>query len=162
MSIRNGMNNHPMVTAGALIVIIAGIGAITWLRIQEFSPSKPRNYYTIDDGMNYFSDDPERITPFEYKGKQAVRAHIFLASDGKKFVGYLERATPEAGAVIKRIKNRKPTDPPPTPADMGVAMSGREFKKPGTKDWVAASNGAEVSRVTTVTSKDGTPAIEIE
>jgi hypothetical protein len=156
------MNNHPMVMASGLIVIIAGIGVITWLRIQEFSPSKPNGYYTIDDGANYFSDDPERVTPFDHKGKQAVRAHVFRGPDGKKFVGYLERVTPEAAAVIKRVRNRKPSDPPPTPMDMGVAMSGREFKKPGTKEWVPANKGAEVSKITNVTTPDGTPAIEIE
>jgi hypothetical protein len=161
VDIRKWMNDHPMLMASGLGVVILGIVLITWFRIQNLTPSKPRGYYTVDDGANFFSDDPEKVTPFEYKGKQAVRAHVFRGSDGKQFVGYLERVTPEAGAVIKKARNRKPTDPPPTPAEMGVAMSGREFKKPGSKDWVAM-NKPEVRDITTVTGPDGVPAIEVE
>jgi hypothetical protein len=156
------MNNHPMVMVSILGIAIVGIGVVTWLRIQEFTPSKPRGYYTIDDGASYFSDAPDLVTPFEYKGKQAVRAHVFRDPAGKKFVGYLEQNNPQSGAIIKRVKKRKPTDPPPTPAEMGIVLSGKEFKKPGAKDWVPGNKGAEVGAITTVTGPDGVPAIEVE
>ena len=146
-------------------MLIAAIGAIiaaTVWQVRSLTPSKPGAYYTIDDGKSWFRDDPQKVTPFEYKGKQAVRAHVFRGPDGKEFVGYLSRLTPRAADVIRKVQQRKPTDPPPTPAEMGVAQGGREYKRPGDAAWVPLEKGAEVQKITTVTGPDGSAAVEVE
>jgi hypothetical protein len=162
LSLRDVVNRNPAATAGVLIVAIAGIIAATVWQVRSLTPSKPGAYYTIDDGKNWFKDDPQRITPFEYRGKQAVRAHLFRAADGKEFVGYLTRHTPQAAEVIRKVQARKPTDPPPTPAQMGIAQAGREFKRPGDAEWVPLQKGAAVQQITNITGPDGTPAVEVE
>jgi hypothetical protein len=141
---------------------VLGLVALIWWQIRGATPDVPKAYYTIDDGVSYFADDPTRVTPFEYRGKQAVRAHVFRGSDGKEFVGYLERSNAAGVAVMKRVRNRKPGDPPITPADIGVAISGREFKKPGGEEWVPSSRGAEVQKITTVSGPDGQPVFEMD
>jgi hypothetical protein len=162
LSIRDVINRNPAVTAGVLIAGIAAVIALTVWQMRSLTPSKPGAYYTIDDGKNWFKDDPQRVTPFDYKGKPAVRAHVFRGADGKEFVGYLTRHTPQAAEVIRRVQRRKSTDPPPTPADMGIAQGGREYKRPGDAEWVPLQKGAEVQKITAVTAPDGSPAVEVE
>jgi hypothetical protein len=162
LAFRDLVNRNPAATAGLLILAIAAVVAATWWQMRQLTPSRPGAYFTIDDGKTYFSDDPERITPFEHKGKQAVRAHVFRGPDGRRFVGYLSRHTPGAADVIRKVRNRKPNDPPPTPAEMGLAQGGREFKRPGAAEWVPLKDGAEVQKITAVTAPDGSPAVEVE
>ena len=162
VGLRDLINRNPALTAGLLILGIGAIVALTWWQMRDLTPSKPGAYFTVDDGRNYLRDDPERITPFDHKGKQAVRAHVFRGSDGKKFVGYLSRHTPDAAEVIRKVRNRKPTEPPPTPAEMGIAQGGREFKRPGDEEWVPLKDGAAVQKITAVTAPDGSPAVEVE
>ncbi len=162
MSLRDWMNNHPAFTRSLALAAVVAIGVVIWMEMRSFSPDKPGVYYTIDDGASYFSDAPDRVTPFERRGKQAVRAHVFRINDGEPFVGYLERQTPQAGAMIIKMKNRKPGDPTPTPAEIGMVMAGREFKKPGEAAWVPLSKGALVQKITAIAGPDGTQAIEVE
>ena len=161
MSLREIVNRNPAVTAALLIVAIAGVVALTVWQMRSLPPSKPGAYYTTDDGKNWFADDPQRVTPFDHKGKSAVRAHVFRGADGREFVGYLTRHTPQAAEVIRRVQARKPTDPPPTPAEMGVVLGGREFKRPGDAKWIPQKDPA-VQQITAVTAPDGSPAVEVE
>jgi hypothetical protein len=161
LSLRDSLNQRPVLAASLVGMALLALVALIWWQIRGATPAVPRTYYTIDDGVTYFSDDPTRVTPFEYRGKQAVRAHVFRGPDGKEFVGYLERSNPAAVAVMNRVRNRKPNDPPITPADIGVATAGREVKKPGDKDWVP-SRGERAQKITTITAPDGSPAIEVE
>jgi hypothetical protein len=162
LSLRDVVHRNPAATAGVLIVAIAGIIAATVWQVRSLTPSKPGAYYTIDDGKSWFRDDPQRVTPFDYRGQQAVRAHLFRGADGKEFVGYLTRHTAQAAGVIRKVQTRKPTDPLPTPAEMGMAQGGREFKRPGTAEWVPLQQGAAVQKITNITAPDGTPAVEVE
>ncbi len=151
MSFRDMMNKRPRLSGAIALVGVLAIGILIWFQAKSLAPPKPGAHYSNDDGASYFSDAPDRVTPSDRNGKPAVRPRV-SQNDGKPFVGYLERQTPQAGALITRVKNRKPGDPSPTPAEMGIVMSGREFKKPGEPSWIPLGKGELVRKITSITA----------
>jgi hypothetical protein len=162
MGIREVLNKYPYLGYSA-IPVFAGIIIMSVRSAKDVEPTGIHTaFYTIDDGKSYFSDDSKLIPPFDYHGNQAVRAHVFTAKDGKPFVGYLDRVNPAAAAQIKKMQDRKPTDPPIPMSDMGIVITGHEYKRPGDKDWVKGSDMAQASKVRAIVGSDGTPLIEVD
>lgn len=118
----------------ALLLIIAGTGVVIW---QETRP-KPRDepvlraYYTTDDGKTWFTDDAERLPPFDHDGRQAVRLHLFTCDEGKtRFVGYLEKLPEEAFTTLKA----EGQDPAKMDDDDIAERFGWLAKRPGDAEW---------------------------
>jgi hypothetical protein len=100
MRVRDAMNERPAlgIGVGAGVILIAiffmfvrmhGGGAGT-----ELLPKSA--WYTDDDGQSFFVDSADKVSPFDHKGKVAVRACYYTCDGGKtKFLSHLERFTAE-------------------------------------------------------------------
>jgi len=155
VSLRETINKNPKQTTA----ITAGIIGLAFLVIiwQACSGSGKgaigKSYYTIDDGKTYFVDASNKIPPFKYEGKDAVRAHVFSCDGGKtKFVGYLEMYDPQTKKVMEDAISGKA--PPSAYAGYtGQAM----VKKPGMPQWIPLMPGTTQMYAATVqvTCPDG-------
>jgi hypothetical protein len=162
MGIREALNKRPyLALAGIPLVVGVVVMGVRSARNVEPGPITT-GFYSADDGKTFFSDDAQRIPPFDHHGNQAVRAHIFRGPDGKTFVGYLEKVTPEASLLIRKMQLRKATDPPMPMNEMNTVLAGHQFKRPGDKDWIGGTDAAGSSKVKDITGNDGTPLIEVD
>lgn len=160
MGLRETLNERPGLVAGAAAGIL--LLAVLLIGLQMFrTPDLTRqgtgnqHFYTTDDGASLFADDALKIPPFDHQGGQAVRAKVFTCDGGKtRFVGYLERYTTEALALLRPAS---PASPPPEDAVRAALESGLEAKRPGNPRWVPMRNAPEFRRITTVNCPDGTP-----
>src|SRR3954471_9854250 len=140
MGIRETINNNPRAATGVMIgVVVLAIGYVVvqvMASRKKFPDSSPDSYFSIDDGKTFFTANSDNVPPFEYNGKQAVHACVFQAN-GQRFVGYLERYTPEARAAILAGKR--------TPQ---IERFGRELKRPGDPIWVKSGDLATEPKIT--------------
>lgn len=161
MGIRETLNQHPSIAtvAAAVLILGAGVYLLAFMR-QEAAPRYGSvAYYTDDDGKTYFEDDIRKIAPFDHKGKQAYRAHVYTCDGGKtKWVAYMEGYAPEVRqkvAEIMEYQRQAEADPnrqPPPDKDPIYVMPefnrlGLMYKKPDKPGqppnrWVKASDGA--------------------
>lgn len=162
MGIRESLNKRPYLAYAAIpLIAVAVVMGVRSARNVE--PSGIHSgFFTVDDGNTFFSDDAQRIPPFDHHGSQAVRAHVFMGPDGKQFVGYLEKVTPEAAEIIRKVQQRKATDPPTPMSEVNTALSGHLFKRPGDKDWISGADSGGAYKVKTITGPDGSPLIEVD
>ena len=97
--------------------IVAGISLVAILiLIYLIYPSHPlenvarpagaMRYFSTDDGKTWFADEATKLAPFRKDGKDAVRAYVFKCADGKKFIAFLERLTPEGKKKVEAIRSR--------------------------------------------------------
>ena len=136
---------------GAFAIVAVVLAILSW-RATTPAPAKiPEAYFSTDDGATYFPGDGKQLPPFEHDGAMAVRAYVFRCKDGKTFVGYLERYTDKAKAVLADIEKR-----PLTPAEVKTLTMGREYKKPG-KDaaWITLTPGEAQMRSIVLRGKMG-------
>ena len=107
MGVREWMDTHRgATTAIVVLLVLLAVGAIVaqvMANRKAYPSGMPDSYFTIDDGKTFFVAGSENIPPFDYKGQPAVHAYVFQCG-GKKFVGYMDRYTPEARSVDSRRK----------------------------------------------------------
>ena len=157
MRVRAFFNRHPAATALVVLVLtaLAVASVVNQLRPQEemrFIP--PKDFYTVDDGQTWFTDDIDKITPFDHAGKPAVLVRLFTCDGGKtRFVGYLEKL-PDGALEKFRAARRLPADAVPE-ADDVAAMVGSLVKRKGEADWVPSSDPQRYAQVTQVHCPDG-------
>ena len=151
MGLRETLNQNPAITTGATIgLIVVILAVIIWQSVGGGGPgtpsSTPKAFYSIDDGKSWFADDASKIPPFDKGGKQAVKAMVF-SCNGKQFVAWLQRYTPEAKQKIETAMKSGGGKP-----DFGridtVQMTGVEVKAPGGKDWVKQTDPAAAKIMT--------------
>jgi hypothetical protein len=147
MGIREWVNGNPRVTAGAIglvvVAAIAGVVVQVMANRKKFPDGSPASFFTVDDGKTFFAAGSDNIPPFEYNGKQAVQAYVFEAG-GKRFVGYLERYTPDARKAILEGKHSPQ-----------VVLHGRELKKPGERTWTKSGDLNVEAKITHVSPPPG-------
>ena len=123
MNIRQKLEDHQLLVIAIAIAII--LGAIVLIFVQQRAAStsvKTDVFFTVDDGTTLFSDDSTRQPPFDYNGKQAVRAFVFSCDGGShRFVQYLMK--------IRSAAIQIPGAPPQQSTTPMV-------KKPGDSVWV--------------------------
>jgi hypothetical protein len=147
MGIREWTEKHPK----AIVSLVGACICVTLVTVvvqvlagrRSITTQVPDSFFTVDDGKTYFTASGSNIPPFDYEGHQAVAAHVFEAS-GKRFVGYLERYTPEAHKLME--ENHA------TPA---TQIYGRELKKPGGTTWIKSGDFHAVAELTDVHCPDG-------
>jgi len=157
MDIREKVNQNPGIAIGsACAVIIVAIGiAVLQLRgssVTEQAAVSGKLFFTTDDGKTWFSDDTKNIPPYAKDGKEAVRAYVYQAGNGTKFVGFLERYSPAGKkaleAVIARPEALAAGDP------FLEAAGQLQWKKPGDANWIDADD-PRVEAVMKVVSPKG-------
>jgi hypothetical protein len=98
MSIRERLQGNKItgVVIGASLLFVAAIA----IAIQFWPQKKPdlaRQYYSVDDGQTWFSDEVSHVAPFDHDGKTAVIAEIYTYDNGNKmFCPYLAKYTDDA------------------------------------------------------------------
>lgn len=146
MSLRQMINGNPAIGAAIAVVLIAvAVGAI-WYNMQPATYGPPtKAFYTIDDGKNLFVDEINKQTPFDYEGKQAVKAYVYTCDNGKtQFVAYLERLPDGAKAPAAVVETPEEAPAPKNEAEARAMATKRPtlgqftalVRKPGEKDWV--------------------------
>lgn len=150
MGIRQIIETHKKLSiiAGTMVLIGATWFCVWNMRGESLSPTT-RWYFTVDRGRTWFSDDVNKIPPFDHDGKPAYRARIFSCDGGStKWCGYIERCNPEVKAKIDESLARG------VPANTLVmtAAAAIEVERPGgtDADWVPRSNTKAYNEVTTV------------
>jgi hypothetical protein len=162
VGLRETLNENPgLTTAATAIIILTALGFGLWQFMRgsgaggsATSGGPARAYFTIDDGKTWFEDSLAKLPPFQHDGKTAYRARLFTCDGGKtKFVGYLERFTPEMRAHIESLQKGGPGTIPMESQESG----GIEVKKPGTGDkgWVKRSDPTAQKLIEAVTCPDG-------
>jgi hypothetical protein len=139
----------------AAVVLVGAVIAII-VQAQSLGPAGPGDaFYTVDDGKTFFAGDSRKLAPFDYGGKQAVRAHVFEC-EGKKVVGYMSRYTPESLELFEEAKAARAEGRPPKNVQKlaTVAFTGTELKKPGADKWVI-QNDKNAPRIRIFKCKDG-------
>lgn len=156
--------------AVGVTVLIVGIvlALVSWHSTAGPSAVAPKAFFTDDDGATYFTDRDAHLVPFDHDGRPAVTAHVFKTSSGKMFVGWEERNTDAALAVLKAIQQAEEHPDVPfkvTPQQRQIISAGREYKKPSDKGWTPEPPGdghmfaATMSR--SIKSPDGSNAEEV-
>jgi hypothetical protein len=160
MNAREALSRHPRLSMTAAIVCV--LIAIASLLLQTRGGSAPsagnaKAFFTVDDGQTWFTDDLTNLPPFDKDGKQAVRAFVFRCSDGKEFVGYLQRFTPDAKRAIEKINTPDPnrTGPPDTSGVRMAYTSGREVKRPGDTKWTSGADGPKSAQIISIKCPNG-------
>lgn len=113
-------------------------------------------YYTTDDGVTLFPDRADRVAPFDYKGRPAVRARVFSCDGNKtRFVGYLEKFDTE-GAKLREDTMAK-GGAASAPAGMLVKKAGAQYVQ-----WVSMNDGGAYMDVINVTPPPGEAGAMVE
>jgi hypothetical protein len=147
MGAREWLNQHPNVAiGGGIAVAIAAIGLIV-LEIRStqhrYPTAAPDSYFTVDDGKTFFAATSDNVPPFDYKGQQAVEAHVFQCGN-QKFVGYMERFIPKYHDIVvaKGLSSN-------------AEEYGREIKKPGDAKWLPSGDLRTEAKLTEVHCPNG-------
>lgn len=164
MGLRETLNRNPAITTGVTIaIIVVALILILWQTLVSNQPGKvsTQGYFTTDNGATTFADKLENVPPYMYEGKEAVRAYLFKCSDGKKFVAYLERYTPEAKTALEQARAKRkanPQDPMAMQPALSMAMqSGTVVKKPlDTGPWHSQRDHQGYAQVVQIKCPDGT------
>lgn len=162
MGLRETMNKNPQLTTGVTIgITVLAIALIVWQlmpsRTSVEAPTKA--YYTIDDGKTFFVDAavPERLPPFTYQGKEAVRAHVYrYGENGQLFVVYMEQLTKPAKETLEKFY-KDPANKGKVHPDLYDDRSW-QVKKPG-KPWIGRTFQT-LDAVSAAPEKNGEFAIE--
>jgi hypothetical protein len=146
--VREKINQHRRATAGIVVAVVALVSSVIVMQVlagrRAFPTSAPEAFFSVDDGQTFFAASSENVAPFDFQGKQAVRAYVFECA-GKRFVGYVERYTIPARATLINEKKSTPE----------LQIHGRELKKPGEATWVSSGDFAAIAKVTDVRCPDG-------
>jgi len=152
MGLRDRLNQNGGLVTGIITAVVVLATALAVVQVmasrRKIQTKLPDSFYTVDDGKTFFKANSENVAPFDYDGKQAVQAYVFEAN-GKRFVGFLERYTPEAKKAIAEGKATPQTQ-----------VYGRELKRPGDPTWIKSGDFAAVGRVTDVRAPDGSAGLE--
>src|SRR5271170_6898157 len=140
MHLRKTISNSPRLGLGAAGVFVLLCAVFVFLQMRGGNAPSEGNakaFFSADDGKTWFADDMTNVPPYDKDGKQAIRAFVFRCSDGKEFVGYLQRFTPDAKRAIEQRQTPDPnrTGPPDTSAIRMAYTVGREVKRPGDAKW---------------------------
>lgn len=155
MGVREQMNKSPALMGAVGGLVLLGAIAAIWFQSQGPSLAAGTSFYTDDEGLTYFNDDPALLVPFERNGKQVVRAFVFQCGKDKPFVGFMERLPPDQKTVLEKVAARKQSDPPPSPQDLAILMQPKEIRVPGTPEWKRETEMAAVMRVMQKPCPDG-------
>ena len=164
MGVREKVNENKTVGAGVaaafLVVGLALLGAQLMGGRKDAAPPAPTQaFYTDDNGKTFFKGDANQIVPFDHGGKQAYRADVFQAADGKQFVGLIYRFTDTGRRDMADYLKTRPRDPDGM-VRVAIEQRGMQVKRVsgGEKDWVVADDVAVQQLQASMRDPTGKPA----
>ena len=137
MTLRKRLNQNPRATAaavGGLVLLAIVVAAVSSRPPGAGGAPAPagKEFFSVDDGKNWFADDAAKLPPFDHQGKPAYRARVYRCPHGKEFVSHLERYNDaDKKRLEAAIANAEPGS-----AEFAIALDELEVKKPGGKEWV--------------------------
>ena len=160
MGIRETLEKKKNLSVGlAAAMIVLGVATIIWQLATAHPDTRniiPNEFFTVDDGQTFFTAKANNVAPFDYNGKEAVKAAVYQCG-GKRFVAYMSRYTPDARKVMAAVAEAElaamntkggtasRSGPAPNPGAVREAtMNGRELKRPGDKEWIRSTNRQKV------------------
>jgi hypothetical protein len=154
MGVRESLEkNKPLAVGFAVVFIAAAIGLMVWSNRSGMPAPLKQAYYSDDDGKTFFSDDINRVYPFDHSGKQAYRAYVFRAGGGKPFVGYLAGLTDKGRKQLEGLR-AKANDGEAVQAINQLMETEMLVKKPGGTKWVL-TNSPEAAAIMNVAAAPG-------
>ena len=168
LGLREILNRYTRASIGGVCAVLLVTVVFGYSQMKPGKLSAPSAYFSADDGKTFYADDSTIVAPFESHGQPVYGAQVFECADGKRFVGYLERAvSPEAKKIVEEGRRaaaeafvQHPTAGPGAEL-MNSIRAQLEIKKPGETKWVPA-NSPEADRIYAVKCADGSvpsPAI---
>ena len=145
--------------AAMLFVAAIAIAIQFW---PQKKPNLARQYYTVDDGQTWFSDQVSHVAPFDHDGKTAVIAEIYSYDDGSKtFCAYLAKYTDDAkkqleAQIADAQAKGQPVDAVPLLHDALFMRSNMFVKLPGPKNSWMAYTDPRAAEVFSIHTPDGT------
>jgi hypothetical protein len=155
LGIRQNLNESKISTAIlTLVIVVSAVLFVLWYS----RPSQPagfttREFFSDDDGITWFVDDGTKLAPFDHHGKQAVLAKVFQCSNGKMFVGYLEKLSDDIKQNVEAARAAGPGHGGAVRADP-TGFNGILLKKPRQAAWIK-SNDPAAADIRKVTCPDG-------
>jgi hypothetical protein len=136
---RSRIARYSLAIAGATLAIVTSVllGLHNSAGKQTAASKGAMAWYTVDDGKTWFADALGRLTPFDHDGRPACRCYLYCCDGGAtKFVGYLERYTPESKQKLEDLINANKA---PEPDAIEELMKyGVEVAQPGSRTWIKA------------------------
>ena len=112
-------------------------------------------FISTDDGKTFQLHASDQLPPFEVQGKTAYQANVFTCDGKTRFVGFLQRYTPQGKRIMEdtRKKNQAVSqhNNRAMPTFNAALLDGIEIKKPGDKEWVKQSDRARANKILDVT-----------
>jgi len=129
MYIREKLRANPIFAVIGSVLAFGLAGFLLYLNLRP--PDKVgKSFFTNDDGKTWFVDRADLPVPVQRDGKEVVMAQVFtINGEGKPFVKYMRRYTPEA---LDRLKKRQPGAAPTAADAFPLRM---EYKVPGDTKW---------------------------
>jgi hypothetical protein len=123
-----------VVRATTVVVVVAAALFVIWQNYpRQPSSNGMQEFFSDDDGQNWFADDGTKIPPFDHNGKSAVMVKVYAGKDGNPFVGYMMKFT---GATKKQIEGATHQARPGLSAEKTPSANGILVKRPHDKDWI--------------------------
>ncbi len=145
MGIRQSINENPIITSvitGLILTLAIVFIGYQACRTGPAAPFKPKQFFSVDDGATWFTDDAAKLPPFDHEGKEAYRARVFRCPDGKMFVARLERYPP---VILRKIDEASKRPLNQRGNDWIALQEEYEIKKPGAKTWIPLADGTDIA-----------------
>jgi hypothetical protein len=143
VGIRQSLNRNPIlssVIAGAIVVIVSAMQLRNGCSDDDDDelppPEQRKQFFTIDDGQNWFAADATKVPPFKHQGKDAYRVAVYRCRDGKEFASRLERFPEPARKRLQDGLDQSRARGEPLPDATSSLNPEMEVKRPGQPAWV--------------------------
>jgi hypothetical protein len=158
MSLRTLLNQNRAAKITLSICAVAAVAVVVGMQFRSADAvgDGKHIFITLDDGKTLVLHDADQLPPFEFQGKTAYQANVFT-SDGKtRFVGFLQRYTPQGKRMMEETRKKNQgsssqNNSRAMPSFNAALLDGIEIKRPGDKDWVKQSDTARANKILDVT-----------
>jgi hypothetical protein len=144
MGLRESLNQqNPKIVLGVTAAIIVIVVMLYFIfeggGSAVVGAESPKAFFSSDDGKTWFADDANKLPPFDTGGKETLRAYVYRCGDGKEFVAFLERFTPQGKARRQAARDARADGEKAAPPLLDQS-NGLEVKMPGNPTWVSESD----------------------
>jgi hypothetical protein len=145
MDFRKTLEKYRSVTIPACVACVLVAVIVAYATLGGRGGNLPgKVYFTVDDGATWFAASRDKLPPFQEKGRDAVRVHVFNC-DGNTVPGYLERLSASAHETLTKARG----DPEALRKAQILLYTGTEVKALKGDKWVPRNSpeGRNISMV---------------